>query len=1114
MKKLLSLLVLVIAVFGANGSHIVGGYISYKYLRDSTYEITLTVYRDCRTTTNLTKFDDPAALGLFNSTTRALERQFYIYSPVITQLNLNANNQCFQNTNNICIEEGVYKQTITLPSSTTPYTVTYQKCCRITSLVNANTSGNNTGETFFANIPPSNTYRNSSPSFVNFPPAYICLNSPLVYNYSAVDSDGDVLRYSLCTPYSGASSSRPTPDPPAAPPYNNLVWRSGYSAANMLGGPNPLTIDSITGVLTGTPNAQGVFVVGVCVSEYRNGQFLGTYLRDFQFTVTTCTFPVANIPSTDINPTTGVGIYTTNCNNKTVTFQNNSYNPPPTTTPLTYKWDFGVTGISSDTSNISLPTYTYPDTGTYLARLITIKGACTDTAFAYVRIYPNFNTDFTLKDTCLGTATVFNDNSTSTYGNANAWNWNFGDGITGTQQNPTHVYAAKGVYNVTLVSTNSIGCKDTMQKTVKIYTSSIGTFTASNGCAGAPVNFTTPMNGGYQWYFGNGQGSTQQNPSTSYNTAGNYTVNLISHTANGCIDSAVKVITVQPGPAIQASNDTTICPSGSVRLNVSGGNTYVWSPAIGLSDTTSATPLATPASGPVTYRVKGTDQNQCINYDSVTISFFTLPVIVAGPDTAFCLVGGSDSNRVQLFATGGTNYHWSPSTGLSNPDIANPVSTLPAGQFITYVVEATDLNQCTNRDSASISSYPISITAGPDTMFCLVPLSNTNTIQLFATGGVNYTWSPSTGLSDTSIANPVATLPSDLSITYVVRATNDHQCIDRDTVQISFYPPIPVNAGPDILYCTGSQNTGVQLQASGNVSYIWSPSEGLSDTTISNPFANPAGSATYTVIGTDIHGCKSTDAVDITVHPLPIAGISNDTVICNGNVPLVATGGDSYTWQPSTGLSCTDCANPTATVTSTTTYSVKVKNSSTGCAVTDSVTIRVEEVSITALYTDSTVMQNNSLTLGVNATGGNGQYQYQWSPADYLDNARSANPVASPHVDIVYTVTVTSGICNDTASIRINVFIGDATVKVPSGFTPNGDKHNDNFGPVIFQNRGTVKEFRIYNRFGQLVHNSTEDWDGRFKDAEQPVGTYLYYITVSIPDKPDMQFHGEVTLLR
>ena len=100
---------------------------------------------------------------------------------------------------------------------------------------------------------------------------YICQGVPIVYDHSGFDPDGDSIVYKLCTPLTGASPSQSMPQPPNNPPYSTVSWIPPYSVDNMLGGPDSLRIDPQTGLLTGTPDVLGVFVVGICAEEYRQG---------------------------------------------------------------------------------------------------------------------------------------------------------------------------------------------------------------------------------------------------------------------------------------------------------------------------------------------------------------------------------------------------------------------------------------------------------------------------------------------------------------------------------------------------------------------------------------------------------------------------------------------------------------------------------------------------------------------------------------------------------------------------------------------------------------------------------------------------------------------------
>src|ERR1700722_2502269 len=129
--------------------------------------------------------------------------------------------------------------------------------------------------------------------------------------------------------------------------------------------------------------------------------------------------------------------------------------------------------------------------------------------------------------------------------------------------------------------------------------------------------------------------------------------------------------------------------------------------------------------------------------------------------------------------------------------------------------------------------------------------------------------------------------------------------------------------------CTGN-SVGIGTTAVGGSTYAWSPSAGLSSTTVSNPTANPTTRTTYTVIETNSNSCVKSNSVTVTVNPLPAANAGNAATICTGNsvgIGTTAVGGSTYAWSPSAGLSSTTTANPTANPTSTTTYTVTETNS-------------------------------------------------------------------------------------------------------------------------------------------------------------------------------------------
>jgi len=241
----------------------------------------------------------------------------------------------------------------------------------------------------------------------------------------------------------------------------------------------------------------------------------------------------------------------------------------------------------------------------------------------------------------------------------------------------------------------------------------------------------------------------------------------------------------------------------------------------------------------------------------------------------------------------------------------------------------------------------------------------------------------------------------------------------------------------------------------------------------------------------------------------------NDTLICKGSgAQLTATGSTSYVWSPSSTLSCSYCPAPVATPDTTTTYWVLFRDSLSACMVTQRDTVKIQDLAVIPLFTDTLVGEGAHLVLGVTTTEIYGQPTYSWWPAEYLNNAVSPHPVAVPLTDILYTVKVTGDGCVDSAQINVRVKDSPNPMVMPNAFTPNGDGRNDYFYPVTFNNIGTVKTFRIYDRWGQLVHDATGPWDGKFKGEKQPPGTYIYYLDIQIPNQGDMHVEGAVTLLR
>jgi len=678
----------------------------------------------------------------------------------------NANNPCLIVPPTICVEEATFSYQVNLPPNGTGYKMIYQRCCRNITLVNI-PSPSTTGATYEATIPDSSVVQcNSSPYFNNFPPTVICVNQPFIFDHSATDPDGDSLAYFLCAPYNGATSLNPYPYPPL--PYGNITFSLPYSATNPMGGSPPMHIDSVTGLLTVTPNTIGQFDVGVCVSEYRNGVLLSIHRRDFQFNVTECTpASVAALP-TVLN----------GCDGFTFTFPNLSQNA------TTYLWNFGVPGSTTDTSSLFSPSYTYSDTGLYTVTLYANPGTnCGDTATTQVYVYPTFSGHIEATDGCAGMPVQFLDSTTTTYGTINWWHWSFGN---------------------------------------------LGT-------------------------------SLQQNPQFTFDTAGNYLVTLLVSNTLGCFDSVTTTIQIHPQPAAFAAPDTLICYLDSIQLSGSGAGSYLWTPNYALSNDTISNPWASPDAS-TEYILHVENQWGCSDEDSILVSVFDSIQAIGTSDTTIC-PGGS----AQLNVSGGSFFLWTPSTGLSDPNIPNPVASPASSTQYTVV---TSIGSCTDTLQVFVGVKPFpQIAAGPDKSICIG-----DSVMIDACCGTSYEWSPASSLTNAFISNPIA-FPTQTT-SYYLAATDSNSCplVVLDTVVVNVIIPAPLNITPDTLIYLG---TSAQLYAYSAQSYDWSPSESLNNSTIVNPMATPQVTTTYTVNAISNEGCKISDTVTVTVEIDPLVIFPN-----------------------------------------------------------------------------------------------------------------------------------------------------------------------------------------------------------------------------------------------
>ena len=523
--------------------------------------------------------------------------------------------------------------------------------------------------------------------------------------------------------------------------------------------------------------------------------------------------------------------------------------------------------------------------------------------------------------------------------------------------------------------------------------------------------------------------------------------------------------------SIQASTDTTICNGQSAQLSATGALSYSWSPSTGLSNANIANPVATPAAT-TQYIVTGTDVNGCTDLDTVLVTVSPGPTInVVASRDSICA-----GENVTLTASGANTYIWTG--GVSNGVPFSPPATN------TYMVTGTDVNGCNGTASYTITVLPI-----PN--LSVVPsqpvICAGDTVFFNASGANTYLWSPSTFLTNPFIPNPYSI--ANTSTTYTVTGTNGAGCDTQVVVSVTVYPAANIIgvASPNPV-CEGES---VTLTGFGGTTYNWTGgiTNGVSFV--------PSATGSYTVTGTDANGCSGTSNVNVTVNPIPVIVVQPDTpVVCRGDsIMLTASGGSSYLWSPSGTLSSPIGDTVMASPSVSTNYLV-VSTDANNCRGTTTVNLEViEDINLQLSKSDD--IYCNPQVIQLAATGG---YGYTWAPAQYLSNPNISNPRA----DIPRTTTfyVSSQLGNCYGRDSITVFYYDNTESgliLPNAFSPNGDGLHDCYR-VISQGNYDTYEFRIFNRWGQVVFESTnanDCWDGNVGIEPVPIGTYYYFLRAS-----------------
>lgn len=706
------------------------------------------------------------------------------------------------------------------------------------------------------------------------------------------------------------------------------------------------------------------------------------------------------------------------------------------------------------------PTNIYNTPGNYVVMLVVRDiNLCLDTL--YHNVFATQPQSGFIADTLIGCSPFMVQFTDTSSGDVPivTWAWNFGDGNSSSDANPSHVYQNPGMYSVTLTVVDASGC--TNAATQFNYIEVIGVnagFTVGDStlCVNAPVQFLADTNNSYNylWDFEEGISAlTIPDPWVYFPDTGLNTIQLIvEHNIYGCKDTITmnNLIDVRDVVVdILLLQDTFDCYLATINSTVlqnltgdvyspqwtwdfgDGGNSYIQFPAYQYS---------MPGDYMITLDALLPSPFGCSDRDSAFIHldgpYAELDVIdtvaCVGEEVSFSYINGLNIETTYwVFGDGGYSTdpgpvytYWQTGSPTYSLNISVPGCNVPPLLGNIQIIDVA--SSFSISDSAGCTPFSIDFQE-----FCVPsPLSPLLYSWDFGDSQTSALTVPGTHTYYNS-----GTITQDFPIQLIV-TDSTYGCKDTALINLQVFPTPIITITPDTFICNGED---VDIVTQGGVSYLWSPSQWLSDDQISNPVSTPDSNITYSVTVTDANNCTNTAGLTILVQQEPNVTYSPDTTIIIGeSVPLYIYADQSnidYIWAPDYAISCLPCSNPVVTPLETTEYFV--------------------------VYEDS------------------------------------------------------SGCFNPKAYVLVTV-IEEYSLDVPNAFTPDGDGIND----VVYVRGWGIKEmieFKIYNRWGQQIFftdDLKQGWDGTFNGKVQNIDTYAYYTRVKLYNNQEMEKSGTINLLK
>ncbi len=686
-----------------------------------------------------------------------------------------------------------------------------------------------------------------------------------------------------------------------------------------------------------------------------------------------------------------------------------------------YSWS-GPGNWTATGQNVTRPNCTMAMAGTYTCT-ITLSGQTSSTD-TQVAIYANPTANFSVPTAYAGVPTQFTSTSTTNPSGQTitSYLWNFGDGQTSTQQNPTHTYATPGSYTVTLtVACGENTCTNTKTQTLNVQSSMSTNITGDNSiCQNNTITLNANATGGtgtftYAWKE-NGAPVGGNSPTLTRNmtTAGSFT--FTCEISDGYTTQTPQlIVSVYATPDAYAGEDQSINFDNATTLEAGyiEGASYVWQPADSITGANNTRTVHTkPLRGNTVFTVTVTSDHGCVDTDDVVVSVgaeMTATATIA--DSEICQY---ESTTVSATAVGGNpanySYSWEPADEVEYPHAAS--STV-------HPSLNTDHFTCTISDGHTTLEKRVNITvhelpmadAGEDFP---IYYNTAATLTAATVDGASYEWLPKDMIQNgDNEQQTVTTVPltEETEFTLIVMRNG---CSTEDKITVfagnQLQGKVETNDNSICQFDGSCDLTATAFGGNMEYTYLWESSNAGDFSTNGSPtttFMNPTEAGTYTISCTINDGQTTiVRSTTINVVAMPLAQISvsgvniiNDTpsVVIGKSVTLeaAAVSGAIYEWQPNTLIMSTSDNGRVATTYPLNdtgikefTLTVKTKTETNNyCTNSAFVSVKVyDNISATVESSDDAICEQERITLTANATGGTENYIYTWSPAEYFDN--------------------------------------------------------------------------------------------------------------------------------